>query len=211
MEKENKQIFEFRGVDECYYAKLLCDTAEKIEYETPKKLNVQEVGKATESSSETHYYNNKAALVINSEGADTITLIVAPPELSTLAALTGKSFDETTGMMVDGERSDDYYALLYRTKGTDGAYRYVVRSKGTFGIPEESVKTKDNGTETTNTTFTFTGIFTEHEFEKGVYKDGEWKKGAVKGVVIDERYGKVDLENIFATVPTPDTVEAIQG
>lgn len=204
-------IFEFRGVDECYIAEILKDNETEYECGTPIKLDVQEVGKTTESSSETHYYNNKAAIVINSEGADTITLIAAPPELNILSQIMGKSFDETTGMMVDGERVNKYYALMYRTKGTDGAYRYCVRNKGTFSIPEESVKTEDNGTETTNTTFEYTGIYTEHQFEKGVLVDNTWKKGAVKGMVIDERYAKVDLENIFATVPTPDTVTVLEG
>lgn len=206
-----KKIFEFRGVDKCFLARVTQDDAEGYACESPIEVDIQEVGKSTESSSETHYYNNKAALVINSEGADTITLVIAPPELEKLSKFMGKSFDEETGMMVDSERVTEYYALLYRTKGTDGAYRYCVRHKGTLGLPEESVKTEDNGTETTNTTLEYTGIFTEHEFAKGVMRDGEWHKAPVKGIVLDERYAKVDLENIFASVPTPDTVEPIQG
>lgn len=211
MEKTG-QIFEFRGVDECYIAEVLKDNGEAYECGTPIKLDVQEVGKATDSSSETKYYNNKPVIVINSEGADTLTLIVAPPDLKTYALITGKSFDETTGMLVEGQKKEKYFALMYRTKGTDGYYRYSVRNKGTFAIPEESVKTQNNGTETSNTTFTYTGIFTEHEFEKGVLnEDGTWEKGAVKGVVIDERYAKADVKAIFKTVPTPDTVTALEG
>ena len=211
MEKTG-QIFEFRGVDKCYIAEVIVDDTENYKCGIPIKLDVQEVGKATDSSSETHYYNNKAVIVINSEGADTVTLIAAPPDLKTYAKITGKSFDETTGMMVEGPKKEKYYALMYRTKGTDGYYRYVVRNKGTFNIPEESVKTEDNGTETTNTTFTYTGIFTEHEFKKGVLnEDGTWEKAAVKGIVLDERYAKADLKNIFDNVPTSDTVTALEG
>ncbi|MDE6314015.1 MAG: hypothetical protein K2M46_10460 [Lachnospiraceae bacterium] len=196
-------IFEFRGVDECYIAKITEDNEENYTCSTPIKFDVQEVGKKTDSSSETHYYNNKPALVINSEGADELTLVIAPPELKVLADIMGKQFDEATGMLIDGMRKNEYFALMYRTKGTDGAYRYCVRNKGTFALPEESSKTEDSGTETTNTTLTYTGIFTKHEFKKS--------NGEVKGFVIDERYAKADLTNLFKTVPTVDTVAELKG
>ena len=208
------EIFEFRGVDNLYVARVLTDNNEAdggYTCETPVKLSpVAEVGKSTDSASEAHYYDNKAMIVVNSESADTITLTVAPPELEMLSNIIGKSFDETTGMMVDGERQNDYYAIMYRTKGTDGHYRYVSRLKGTFGIPEETNQTENDGTDTTNTQITFTGIYTEHEFTKGKYnKDSKaWEKGSAKGVVVDDRYGKADVSKFFEKIQTPDTVEA---
>lgn len=208
------EIFEFRGVDNLYVAKVLSDNNESGDgegkgytCETPVKLApVAEVGKSTDSASEAHYYDNKAMIVVNSESADTITLTVAPPELAMLSKIIGKSFDDTTGMMVDGERQNDYFAIMYRTKGTDGHYRYVSRLKGTFGIPEETNQTENDGTDTTNTQITFTGVYTEHEFTKGKYNGTSWEKGSAKGIVIDDRYDKADLSKFFEKIQTPDTI-----
>ena len=118
----SKQIFEFRGVDNFNFARVITDDETGYETETPIHIPVQEVGKSTDSSSEAHYYDNKAMIVVNSESADTITLTVAPPALEYLAKLIGKSFDETLGMLVDSEKNNDYFAITYRTKGTDSHY-----------------------------------------------------------------------------------------
>ena len=209
MADTEQKIFEFRGVDNLYIAKVTKDDAEGYTCDTPVRLSyVAEVAKATDSANEAHYYDNKAMIVVTSESADTITLTIAPPALAMLAKMIGKSFDETLGMFVDGERNNDYFAIMYRTKGTDGAYRYVSRLKGTFSIPEEDNQTENDGTDTTNTTVEYTGIYTQHEFTKGKYSNDTkaWEKGAVKGVVIDTRYGLADVSTFFESVQTPDTV-----
>ena len=194
------EVFEFRGVDNLYVARVTKDDSTGYTCETPVKLApVAEIGKSTDSSSEAHYYDNKALIVINSEGADTITITVAPPELEMLAKITGRTFDDTTGMMVDNVRENSYFAIMYRTKGTDGKYRYVSRLKGQFGIPDETAATENDGTDANNTQITFTGIYTEYEFTKG---------GSAKGIVVDTRYALADVSNFFAAVQTPDTVSA---
>lgn len=201
------EIFEFRGVDKLYIAEVTADTAESYTCGTPIYLApVAEIGKSVESSSEAHYYDNKALIVINSEGADTITITMAPPTMEKLALITGRSFDEATGMMVDSPRQNKYFALMYRTKGTDGYYRYVSRLKGTFSIPDETNATENDGTDANNTTITFTGIFTNHNFNKGKLVDGTWEASGVKGCVVDARYGLADISNWFNAVQTPDTV-----
>lgn len=209
MSKNEKKIFEFRGIDNLYVAKVTQDDSEGYVCGTPVRLSyVAEVAKATDSSSEAKYYDNKAMIVINSESADTITLTIAPPELKMLSDIIGKSFDEGTGMMVDGERQDSYYAIMYRAKGTDGGYRYVSRLKGQFNIPEEDNQTENDGTDTTNTQIEYTGIYTEHEFEKGKYNGEAWEKGSAKGIVVDTRYGLADVSKFFEAIQTPDTIKA---
>ena len=204
-----QQVFEFRGVDKLYYAKILQDDAAGYICDTPKPLSpVAEVAKSTDSSNEAHYYDNRPLIVVASESADTIQITIAPPELKVLAEVINKSFDNTTGMMIDGARSNDYYAIMYRTKGTDGKYRYVSRLKGTFNIPDETNDTENDGTDTTNTQITYTGINTEHEFAKGVYSNGAWVAGSAKGIVVDERYGLVDFDDWFDSIQTPDSVQA---
>lgn len=202
-----QQVFEFRGVDNLYVAEVIQDDANGYVCGTPIHLSpVAEIGKTTDSSSEAHYYDNKAMIVINSESADTITITMAPPELANLAQIIGKSFDATTGMMVDSPRQNKYFALMYRTKGTDGKYRYVSRLKGQFTIPEETSATENDGTDTNNTSITYTGIYTEYEFTKGKYNGASWEKSGVKGIVVDTRYGLASVSNFFDAVQTPDTI-----
>lgn len=214
MADTTQEVFEFRGVDSLYVAKVTKDenTLDGYVCDTPVYLSpVAEVGKTTDSSNEAHYYDNKAMIVVNSESADKITITMAPPTLEKLAMIIGKSFDKTTGMLVDGERQNDYYALMYRTKGTDGKYRYVSRLKGTFGIPEESNQTENDGTDTTNTSIEFTGIYTTHEFNKGKYNGTSWEKGSAKGIVVDTRYGLADVSDFFSKIQTPDTITVAAG
>lgn len=197
------KVFEFRGVDNLCYAEVTKDDNETnggyVTGEVKELAAVAEIGKTTETSSESKYYDNKAMLTINSEGTDEITVTVAVVDIETLADITGKLYDETTGMMVECEREAKYFALGYRTKGTDGQYRYVWRLKGTFGIPEETSQTENDGTDSNNQQLVFTGISTEHEFTKG---------GSAKGIVVDGRKGLADLTKFFETVQTPDTVKA---
>ena len=209
MPDTSQQIFEFRGVDNFYFAEVIEDDSTAYSCGTPVHIPVQEVGKTTDSSSEAHYYDNKAMIVVNSESADTITLTLAPPALDKLAQLTGKSFDATTGTMIDSPRQNKYFAIMYRTKGTDGGYRYVSRLKGQFNIPEETVQTENDGTDTTNTQIEFTGIYTEHEFTKGIYDGTQWQKSGVKGIVVDARYGLADVSDFFSQVQTPDTIQVV--
>lgn len=201
-------VFEYRGVDNFHFARVIQDDENGYVCSAPIHIPVQEVGKSTDSSSEAHYYDNKAMIVVNSESADTITLTLAVPSLQQLADLIGKSFDSTTGMMVDSPRQNNYYAIMYRTKGTDGKYRYVSRLKGQFNIPEETVTTENDGTDTSNVEIEFTGIFTEHEFEKGIYDGSDWSASGVKGIVVDSRYGLADVSTFFTAVQTPDTVSS---
>ena len=207
MADTSQQIFEFRGVDKFYFAEVTQDDATGYATGTPVHIPVQEIGKSTDSASEAHYYDNKAMIVVNSESADTITLTIAPPALNQLAQLIGKSFDATTGMMVDSPRQNKYYAITYRTKGTDGGYRYVSRLKGQFNIPEETYQTENDGTDTNNTQITFTGIYTEYEFTKGVYDGSQWSKAGAKGIVVDARYGLADVSTFFDAIQTPDSIQ----
>lgn len=208
MADTSQQIFEFRGVDNFYFAEVLKDDSAGYVTGTPIHIPVQEVGKSVDASSEAHYYDNKAMIVVNSESADTITLTLAPPALDKLATLIGKSFDATTGMMVDSPRVNKYFAIMYRTKGTDGGYRYVSRLKGQFNIPEETVTTENDGTDTSNTQIEFTGIYTEHEFTKGIFNGSTWEKAGVKGIVVDARYGLANVSTFFAQIQTPDSISA---
>lgn len=194
------EVFEFRGVDNLVFAEVLTDSEEEYTTGEVKSLAaVAEIGKTTESSSESHYYNNLPMVVVTATGPDEVTITCAPPALAVLAEITGRTYDETLGVMVEGERAEKYFAIGYRTKGTDGKYRYVWRYKGKFGIPEETVTTENDGTDTNNTELVYTGISTTHKFTRG---------GNARAMVVDTRAGNADVATFFDTVVTPDSIKA---
>jgi phi13 family phage major tail protein len=194
------KVFEFRGIDSVYYAKVLSDTKDAISFDEPKYLApVAELGKTTEASSEAHYYDNKALISLSSEGADELTLSLSAIPIDVLADITGKYFDESLGMMAENSGIAPDIALLYRTKGTDGEYRYVTRYKMKASIPEETVGTENDGTDANGQELTLTGVSTVYEFTKG---------GSAKAVVVDTRYGLADVESWFTEVHTIDSVTA---
>lgn len=206
-------VDEFRGTDNLVYAEVLADnnltsgTSGTYGYVTGtvKVLApVAEISKTVETASDTKYYDNKPALVINSEGADTITLTVPALDLATLADVTGKGYDSTTGAFTDGERMPKYFALGYRLRLTDGTYRYVWRYKGTFGVPDETSQTENAGTDSNNQQLTYTGIQTMHVFENSKPN----ANCSQKALVVDERDGLANLTNFFSTVTTCDTLTA---
>lgn len=205
-------VFEYRGVEGAVIAEVTKDDNETdggyLTGNVEPLFPVAEIGKEVETSSEAHYYDNQPMLVIDGEGPDVITIIGAGLTLEKLAKITGKSYDQTTGALIDGPRQTRYFALGYKTKDSDGKYRYVWRLKGTFGIPADNNKTEDNGTETTNTELTFTGIYTAHKFKKGKFNGSTWEVAPSKGLVVSDREGLADLSTFFDKVTTPDMLTA---
>ena len=192
-------VDEFRGTDNLVFAEVLTDdntdgyTTGAVTVLAP----VAEISKTVETASDTKYYDNHPALTINAEGADTITLTVPALDLATLAAITGKNYDTTTGAFMDGERKPKYFALGYRLRLTDGTYRYVWRYKGSFGIPDETSQTENAGTDSNNQQLTYTGISTMYNFVK--------TGSSEKALVVDERSTDVSLTTFFDVVTTCDT------
>ena len=202
MSHDNTKTVEFRGCDNLVIAKVTQDATGAV-YTTGAVsvlAPVAEISKTVENSSETHYYDNVGAIIIRAEGSDEITLTVPALPLTTLALITGKKIDETTGAFIDGESEETYFAVGYRLRLTDGTHRYVWRLKGSFSIPDETSSTENDGTDTNNQEITFTGVKTITQFANG---------GRAKAVVIDERDDKCDLTNFFTTVQTPDTIAAL--
>ena len=111
------EVFLFRGCDKAYYGDVTESVSETGEvtltFGTPKRLfAVKEVGKTTSSDSATQYGDNKALMVINSEGADEISLSGFGIPADVLADITGKYFDSSKGMFVNRTRDFSYKYLL---------------------------------------------------------------------------------------------------
>ncbi len=196
---------EFRGCKKLVFAEVTADTAEA--YTTGDVLPlapVAEISKAVETSSEAHYYDNKAAIVINSEGADTVTFTIAIPDDETLAEITGRTYDTTKKMFVESQREIKYFAVGYilGEAGEGEDERYVWRYKGTFNIPDETSATKDDGTGANNMSLEFTGIYTDHEFANG---KGTGKKGSAKASFVRASSKVATETQWFGEVATPDS------
>lgn len=197
-------VDEFRGTDNLVIAEVTQDNSEGYVTGAVSVLApVAEISRTTETSSDTKYYDNKPALTINAEGADTITLTVPVLDLATLALITGKLVDASTGAFMDGESTPKYFALGYRLRLTDGTYRYVWRYKGSFAIPDESSQTESAGTDSSNQSLTYTGIQTQHKFTK--------PNSSQKALVVDERDGLADLSTFFDQVTNCDTLRTASG
>lgn len=193
-------ITEYRGVEGLVYAEVTEDSIEDYTTGAVKPLaGVSEISRTTESSSESHYYDNIPAIVVNSTGADELTCTVSAIPFDVLAEITGQTYDETTGAMIEGSRENKYFAIGYKTKKTDGSEVYVWRYKGTFSIPDSTHATENDGTDASGQEITYTGISTTHKFAKT-------GKG-VKALAVDVGLDKADVSTFFGTVTTPDDLQ----
>jgi hypothetical protein len=165
---------------------------------------VAEISKSVETSSEAHYYDNKAAIIIDSEGSDTVTFTIAVPDDATFAMITGRTYDSTKKGFIESERVQKYFAVGYilGEVGEGEDERFVWRYKGQFNIPEETSATKNDGTDANNLSLEFTGIYTTHEFANG---KGTGIKGAAKAMFIRESANVATADEFFGEVVTPDT------
>lgn len=160
-----KIITEYRGVRDLVAAELTTDTSETLAYGTPFPIaGLAELSRTTENSSESHFYDNVPAIIIDSLGADTVTCSTSAIPLDVLAKLTGQAYDEATGTFIEGEANRKYFAIGYITEDTSGNEVYVWRHKVKCSIPDSTHTTKKDGTEANGQEIVFTGINTTHKF-----------------------------------------------
>ena len=193
------KIYEYRGVEGLVAAPVVEDSTAAFTTGTPIELaGVSEIAKATDSTNESHYYDNKAAIVITSEGADEITVNTSAIPLDVLAQITGQYYDAGTGMFIEQESTPGYWALGYQTKDTNGNVYYVWRLKGRFNKPDQTNATEDDGTDANGQEITYTGVSTIHKFTK----TGK----SAKAITVDTSVNAIDESTFFGSVQTPDTV-----
>lgn len=160
-------IEEYRGIRGLKAAILLSDTDAELTYDSVFDVaGTAELSRTTENSSEAHYYDNMAAVVVDGVGADTVTASVSAIPLDVLAKITGQYLDPTTGTLVEGNATRPYLAIGYITDNTAGHEMYVWRHKVKASIPDSQHNTKTNGTDANGQQITFTGINTIHKFTK---------------------------------------------
>lgn len=210
MNRNLSEIVEYRGVEGLVAAEVLTDDNGTDGYTTGSVFaiaGVAEISKSTESSNESHYYDNMPAVVVSSTGSDEVTVTVSAIPLDVLAEITGQKYDATTGSLIEGARDTKYFALGYQTKKTNGDVMYVWRYKGTFNIPEQTNATEDDGTDANGQEITYTGISTTHKWES--YADSQGNARGAKALVVDTSKGLADVSTFFDTVTTPDALAPI--
>lgn len=201
-------IVEYRKVSGLVAARIIKDDAD--EYTTGDVFaiaGIATVNKTTESNSDSHFYDNYAAVIVNSEGPDTITLDVSAIPFDVLAEITGQLYDSTTGAYIEGPRQTRYHAVGYITGDTNGNTVYVWRYKGMFNIPDETVNTDNNSTDANGQQLVFTGIKTSHKFVK--CPDELGNPSGAKSQAVNVTAGLADVSTFFDTVTTPDMLQPI--
>lgn len=168
-------------------------------YGTVQPLSgVQQISAEVNEATETHYYDDMAAIVVDSEGEDTYTLVVSVPAKKTRALIEGTTYDETTGALIGSKKKKKYFALGFIADKLNGTEEYNWIYKGKFTGGNKTHDTKTDGTDATNMEYTFTSIHTATAFAKG---------GNCKYLSVDND-GKADLDAFFDTVVTPDKLTA---
>ena len=196
------EIQEYRGIRGLVCAEVTTDTLEEFVTGTPFPLaGVAELSRTTETTNESHYYDNVPAIVIESTGADEVTISAAAIPFEPLAKITGQVYDAEKGMFVEGERVSKYFAIGYITEKTDGTEIFVWRLKGKFNIPDSTHATKDDGADANGQELVYTGVNTTHKFAAIGNK-------TAKAVNVDTKINKVSEATFFETVQTPDSVTA---
>lgn len=116
------KIVEYRGIEGLVCAEVTEDSAENYTTgEVMELAGTSQLSKETESSSGTKFYDNIPAIIIESTGADTVNIDVSAIPLENLAKITGQIYDSATDMLIEGARTNKYFAIGYRTKMTDGS------------------------------------------------------------------------------------------
>lgn len=201
------KCIEYRGIRDLVAAEVLTDTKEEFTCGTPFSVAwSSELSRETESSSESHYYDNIPSIVIDSTGADTVSISTSAVPFDVYAKITGQYYDENIGMLVEGECESKYYAIGYVTEDTSGEEVYVWRLKGKFSIPSETHATKNNGTDANGQSLTYTGVNTTHVFAK--------RSKTERAINCLKSKCPLSEEEFFTSVQTPDTVteaSAVQG
>ena len=196
----SKKYFEYRGVSNAVYAEVTKDDAEGFTTGAVKDFTgVAEIGKTTNSSNETHYYDNLPAIIIDSVGSDEISINASGIPFDVLAEITGQYYDATNGLLVEQEGTPKYFAFGYITDKTDGTKVLVWRLKGKFSIPGQTSATKNDGTDANGQELTYTGISTTHKFTT--------TNKPAKAVNVDTSVeGTMAETAFFTTVQTPDSI-----
>lgn len=206
---------EYRGVRGLVYAEITKDDTDGYEVGKWMEMSgVQSIAVSKTESSESHFYDNAARIVIDAEGADELAMVLSLLANKTRATIDGVEYDDTSDMIINTPKKRKYFAVGYIGEKTDGEEEINIFYKGKFSGGGETHNTKDDGTEATNVEYTFTAVHTTAK----IYTDKNGKQHTVKSAKfpISET---VTEAAVFGTMTdgtstlepkTPDEIKAIK-
>ena len=208
---------EYRGVRGLVFAEITQDTSAGYTTGKWQRLSgVQGITDTPSESSEAHYYDNMAAIIIDSEGADEVALVISAPNNKTKAALDGVSYNAEKDAIINTPKKRKYYAIGYIGEKTDGTEEAVIHYKGKFSGGAVTRNTKDDGTEATNLEYSFAGIHTAAKIATITEGETGKKTSAKKFTVpLSETLTEEDIFGAFTDdesagdVLTPDEILAL--
>lgn len=200
-----------RGLKNIFAAEILTDDNESGTghgYTTGTPFHLIPAGEMTrtaDSEKVDTYYDDTVFATVGKEGKTEITINGAALRPDDLAKINNKHVDSTTGAVIDtGEFEPKYFALGGEAENIDGTSELFWFAKGTFDIPEQSDKTKDDGTDTNGMSLKFSAVKTTHLFTV----DG--KEKPIKRVVIDTSVTELKTSQDWtAQVVTPENLSTI--
>ena len=202
---------EYRGIRGLVIAEVTEDTTSGYETEEWQELSgVQSVSVTKNESSESHFYDNAARIVIDAEGADELTLVVSILANKTRALIDGVDYDQTHDMIINTPKQRKYFALGYIGEKTDGSEEFNIFYKGKFSGGAETHNTKDDGTEATNVEYTFTAVHTTAKIAETATKTVKSIKVPASTKVTEAKVFGVFTSGVSTLSPlTPDDIKAL--
>jgi len=187
------------GLDNLYIAEVTADSAAAYTADTPAWLApAAEASQEPSTAFQIQYADDQPYDVATSEGETKISLTITGLDLETLALITGKVFDDTTGRMYDNGGIPPFFALGFRSQKSNGSYRYYWFLKGKFDMPKEAVATLADKPDPKTLQLSYTAIRTVYKFTLG-----GGITDSVKRVIGDDDTAAFDDTGWFTQVQVP--------
>lgn len=154
------------GLDKLYYAPITKDDSTVYTPGTPVVLAPAASAKlSTTKSMITQYADDGVFDTSTAEGETKIEIEVTNLPLETISTLTGRTFNATTGMLIEGSNANaPEFALSFRSKKSNGKYLYIQYLKGKFEIGDAEYQTLENNPTPKLAKLTYTAISTIYKF-----------------------------------------------
>ena len=196
-----KRANQWRGCSDLVYAPVIKDDVTGYETGEVKELAfIKQIGASQEQSTATVFADNTAIFNASSAIKFTRTFDCLAVDGKVKAELEGQYIEEDSNLVLSSSSAQPLtVAIGYKIYDTDNTCYYVWCLKGTCSFGEETIVTKDDGTDSNGVQMTFSALETVHKFTKG---------GSQTQVMLPENDDKYDTSTFFDAVTTPDTLKA---
>lgn len=195
-----KRANQWRGCSDLVYAPIIKDDVTGYETGDVKELAfIKQIGAGQEQSTATVFADNTAIFNTNSAIKFTRTFDCLAIDGKVKAELEGQYTETDSNLVLSSSSAQPLQvAIGYKVYDTDDTCFYVWCLKGTCSFGEETIITRDDGTDSNGVQMTFSALETVHKFSKG---------GSQTQVMLPENDEKYDTSTFFDSVTTPDTLK----